>query len=290
MKKYLSIMFILISLVAFGKKETVILGIPPWGGNSNEMKQKFEVLAHYLSEKTDLDIIMATTSDYEELGNAVSQGFIDIGIFPSSAYVNAKNKHKDLIDYLCTAKDLKSGKAYYESNIVTKKGSEIKSYKDLENKIIGFVDEKSSSGYKFPITYIISEWNIDPKSYFKKIFFLGSHPSVLKAIDNGIISVGAMGELENTARLANLNPNDFVVIGVVKNIPLDAVAVSSNMDKSIKKRIKRALISLNPETKTSNGRSIFSGDGITWSGFDARDDSFYDIIRNTNKILGEYNK
>ncbi len=283
-KKHCFLFLILISTLSFSKEAKLILGIPPWGGSKEENNKRFQPLIEYLSENLSREVVFTVSSDYDELGNDIDKCLVNFAIISSSAYVKAKAKYPS-IQYLCSPLT-KDGHHSYESYIITRKDSGIKNYSDLKGKLFAFVDESSSSGYKFPLTKMIKEWKINPDDYFKKVLFLGSHPNVVSAIYNKKADAGAVYESWRRD-VALLGKDEIAVIDLIENIPRDGVVVCPSMDTETKTKLKNLLLNLNSETKTKSGKKII--ETLGWGGFVEKSDSYYDIIRETDKIISEYN-
>jgi len=283
-KTIFSIIFILVFCIN-SAADKVVFGIPPWAGGKEEAESMFETFIEYLSEKLDKEVIFMVSEDYNELGSDVSKGYVDIAVISSSAYVNAKQNYPD-IEYLCSPLT-RDKKHSYESYIIVRKDSGILNYKGLEGKKFAFVDENSSSGYKFPIARMIKKWGINPNTYFSKTLFLGSHPNVVFAVYSNQAAAGAVYEKwqEDAEKIGN---DEIIAIEVIENIPRDGVVVSPKLDYETKQKIKNILINIDENTKTKDGKVLL--ENFIWGGFVEKNDSYYDIIRETNEILKEYKK
>lgn len=279
----LAVLFIIGVNCFAAEKDSIVFGIPPWGGNVEEAKDRFSTFRDYLSEKTGKKVNFTVTDDYDQLGEYLNNGIIDFAIISSSAYVKAKDKYPK-IRYLCSplTHDMKDT---YESNIIVRKDSGIKSYKDLKDKKFAFVDESSSSGYKFPLSRMLNGWKIDPKTYFKKVLFLGNHPDVVKAVYERQADAGAVYESWKRD-VEKLGKDEIIMLEIIENIPRDGVAVSPNMDSQTEKKIKEALLSIDKNTKTKEGKNVV--EKLSWAGFIEKNDKYYDIIRETNKTIKGY--
>lgn len=243
------------------EREKYVLGIPPWGGKQDDVKERFENFVVYLEEKLGKKVEFRVSDDYMQLGEDVYSGKIDIAIISSNAYVYTREKYPEL-RYLCTALDKKSKRATYSSYIIANKENGIRGRKDLENKKFAFVDENSSSGYKFPLALMMTKWGIDPDIYFKKMMFLGTHPDVFEAVKTGQADAGAVSE----EYLDDAKVNNFiVVIDKVENIPYDGVVVTPRIGDETYEKIKALFLSLNETTTTKSGKNVL--DKFPWAGF-----------------------
>lgn len=292
MKKKVLIVFILALFVlgqnlSFGEeKNSIILGITPWGGDKEDMITKFKPLVDYLSDKIGKKVVFTTTDDYDMLINDVNNGIIDMGIFSPAVYVEAKVKIPNL-KYLCTVVDKKTGLPSYYTGIFVRKDSGIKSYRDLKDKNIAFVDEKSASGYEFPVALMISKWKINPETFFKNSFFLGNHNNVIQAVYEGKFDAGTSGGLSMANKIKEYGNDPFLFIDKIEEIPYDAVAVSSEVDDVTMQKLREAFLGIQKTTSSKDGKNII--DSLPWGGFVVKKDSFYDVVRETKKLIKEYN-
>lgn len=284
-KKVYIILLLLISFAIFSIKKTLIFGIPPWGGDYNEINNKYKPFVDYLAEKLNERVVFVVSMDYESLGESVFRGDIDFASVSPALYVKSKEKYPT-IKYICTPILKTTGEPYYSSYIIARKDSGITKYSDLKDKIFGFVDEDSASGYKFPLLMMLTRWKIDPNSFFKKYFFLGSHVNVISAIYNKRIDAGGVYEKwEEDKKILGDDP--FVVIDKYDNIPLDGVVASPYLSQYEITRLKNVLLSITTKTTNANDENITAN--LSWGGFVVKDDSFYEPIRLLSKIINQYN-
>jgi len=284
-KKIMIVLIFLFLISNIYSKDSIVFGKDPGEGSIIEVKEKYSALADYLSEKLDKKVVFVVTTDYKTLGEEISKGNIDIGQFSSAAYVLTKEKYPN-IKYLSSIVEKKTGRDVYDSYIIVRKDSMIKNYIDLKDKRFGFVDENSSSGYKFPVAMMLSKWSIIPNKYFKKIFYLGTHPAVLKAVYSGYVDAGAIASPDFNLEKLNYEEDAFEIIDMVKDIPLSLFAVSGDLDKEMAANLKKILLEIDENTKTKDGRIVV--EKLLYKGFIERDESFYDIIKETNKEIKKY--
>ncbi|MDZ7736874.1 MAG: PhnD/SsuA/transferrin family substrate-binding protein [Gammaproteobacteria bacterium] len=147
------------------------------------------------------------------------------------------------------------------------KNSGISSIDDLENKIFAFVSMQSSSGYTYPLARFI-DLGIDYHTYFNKVYFLGSHPRVTDAIVAGSVDAGATWDY-NLKKAIEKHGDIFNIIATVGTIPNLGIASNSLLSDDVKKKIKSALINIDPMLLK----------GLPASGYVAGDDAYYDKVR-----------
>lgn len=280
-KSVIMIVFALVLIcysVPLFSAERIIFGITPWDDDA-KLKAAFKPVFDRIEKDMGIETKFVVAKNYEQLGELVKSGKIDIGFFSPGAYVDAKNKYSNLKYILTLSKLSEQGKVvdYYEGYIFTKKDAPYNSIEDLKGKKFGFTQKTSSSGYKYPMS-IFSKMNINPDEYFSKVFFLGKHPDVTDAVLNGNVDAGATwdGHYEN---VVNAKGDVFKIIKKTPPIPFDAWAANENVDPELIKNLKKVLLSIKPDDPAVNGPNF------PYKGWVERDDSFYDVVRDVNKIF-----
>ncbi len=172
--------------------------------------------------------------------------------------------------------------------IFTHKDTGITSFQQLKDKVFGFVDEGSSSGYKYPVAMMIDKWNVDPNTYFKKTFFLGNHANVLDAVRNMKVDAGATWDVAMESDVKEKGGDPYYIIAKTAPIPYDGWLAKKDLDDKLIEEIKTILTGINNETKTKDGVTII--DDFYYGGFVVRNDSFYDVLRTAVKALEKLKK
>ncbi len=262
--------------VSAQNEKAFVLGITPHDKREKLIKG-FTPFVEYLSEKLGRKVNLLITRNYDELGRILNENKIDFAIISPTSYVKSKYKYPKL-KYVATVVGKKTNKAYYHGVIITRKNSGIKTYRDLKNKYFAFVEKSSGSGFVFPVSLMINRWGIEPKTYFKSTFFMGNHSNVIKAVLSGQAHAGSTWEkpLENSldkVRILLKSPP----------IPLDAFAVKPQTHKSLIIKLRRILLSINKNTKTSSGKVVIKD--YYYKGFVVKNNAFYNIIRETLKTV-----
>lgn len=125
-------------------------GVTPYE-SEEVLKAIYNPILEYLSKKTGDKYVFNIATDYKTLISDVKNGNISIANFSPASYVDALKAIPD-IKYIATIgnknPDNNDIEYFYQSYIFTKNDSKIESIQDLKGVDFGFVDEKSSSGYK----------------------------------------------------------------------------------------------------------------------------------------------
>lgn len=175
------------SVNTYTPKELNVQFVPSVQANKIEAKAK--PLAKLLSKKLGIPVHVTVSTDNTALVESMASKKVDVGFLPSDAYVLAhKRKAADpLLQAMRYDYDEPSGKlnpnkldSKYQSMIIVRKNSKIKSIKDLKGKKIAIQDPTSTSGYILPVAEL----------YKKGINVVKDDNLVnVKGHDQGVVSV-----------------------------------------------------------------------------------------------------
>lgn len=172
-------------LAQANESEVVTLGILP-GGNPQAIEKESFLLAEKLQDKIGRPVHIYISKNYTGMIEALKAKKVDMAILSSLTYVAAE---KETPVKVLLKKTWSNGPFYY-SAIVSRADSKIRQIKDLKNKKIAFVDEKSTSGYLYPQVYLRKN-KIDDKN-FKSVEFSGSHSASIDLLENGRVDAVAV--------------------------------------------------------------------------------------------------
>lgn len=206
-------------------------------------------------------------ADYEALGEALRNGLADVGWFSPFAYVSAAEKAK--LQPLVTPEV--NHQTSYTGYIVTKKGSGLSTLDDLAGKKFGFVDEKSASGYVYPKAALIEEGK-DPAHFFGSTVFLGSHNSVIEAVEDGTVDGGAT---YSTAFATAHAEDQLDIIFRTPPIPTDVIAAAPAVPADVVRRLREEF----GRTKDTDASCAEAMRAAKINGFVETKDAAYDVVR-----------
>ena len=214
----------LISFSAFAGDETITVGMMP-GGNPQVIEKESFILAEKLQNRLGRPVQIYISKNYSAMIEALKNKKVDLAILSSMTYVMAEKESNIKV---LLKKTWNNGPFYY-SSLVAKAGSGIKSVKDLKNRRVAFVDEKSTSGYLYPQVYLRKN-SLTDKS-FKSVEFTGNHAASVEMLEAGKVDViavfaddekakyGAWSKFSKTGKLkvkvlwtSDPIPNDPIVV------------------------------------------------------------------------------
>ena len=251
---------------------------------ANKIEAKAKPLAKLLSKKLGIPVHVTVSTDNTALVESMASKKVDVGFLPSDAYVLAhKRKAADpLLQAMRYDYDEPSGKqnpnkldSKYQSMIIVRKNSKIKSIKDLKGKKIAIQDPTSTTGYILPVAEL----------YKKGINVVKDDNLVnVKGHDQGVVSVlngdtdAAFVFKDARNLVAKDEPNVFKEVKPIyftKKVPNDTISVRSDMSSAFRKKLAKSMKEI---VKTKEGAKILNNIYDHYGYKDAKD-SDYNIIR-----------
>jgi len=246
--------------------------------NATEITRRWAPILAQLEKDLNVKIKPVTATDYRGTIEALKFKKADVGHLGPKSYVEAANNNYANVEPVAQLR-LGNGSLGYRSCLIVHSESDMFSPEDTAGKSFAFNDPNSTSGYLVPSTFFLTEMSVDPKKYFSKVTFSGSHEASILAVANKKVEVAStnLPDLQQLTRENKVPRGGLRVIWVSKLIPNDPIVVRKDLPPSLKSAIQESLISMkakNPE--------VFKEIGAWLSGFVAADDSKYQVIRDLN--------
>lgn len=238
-------------------------------------------LAQELGKRLDLPIKVYVAADYAGVIEALRNGTVDLAFVHPVAYVLANREARARI----LVKSIRGGSATYTARFFVLKEGGPRTLDDLRGKTIAFVDPASTSGYIYPMVFLMKRGLVkgkDPKTFFKDAVFSGAHDAVLHAILRRQVDVGVSYPhapdtlLKDPAQRAQLT-----FIAETPPIPNDGACVREGLAPDLVQRLKAALLSLNDPVGRPLLKRLYAVDGLA----EATDVDF-DPVREAVDLLG----
>lgn len=246
--------------------------------NRQGWQEPFEKFAKFLAEKLQTELELEILADESVIADELNGNSVDLAILTSTAFVRAQSLLKGL-RYISTAKTKDEGKerTYYDSLLITRASLGINGIEGFAGKKLGFVKESSSSGYLVPLNALLKQ-GIDPKKYFSKVEFLGSHDAVTEAVASGQVDLGATWDLSLEKAEAK-HGKTFKTIATYGPVTNHAVVARPGIEGKLHARMS-SILSEMTEDECKNL-------GIPYSGFEPVANDAYDFAR---AMILEYRK
>jgi phosphonate transport system substrate-binding protein len=269
----------------------ILLAITP-SAEVQRLTATGNVIAAALGKSTGLAWKVSVPTSYAAQIDAICAGQADVGFIAPLQMTLALDKGCATPIAAALRKDA-DGKltTTYESQILVRKDSGIKTLADLKGKKFAFTDAISASGYLFPALLVKQKTTQDPKTFFGSTIFAGGHPQAAlavynKQVDGASMFIDARVKDLQTKELAAGMPADILtttdVIDKAGPIPNDAIAFRKDLPADIAAQIKKALLDYGA---TDDGKKNYK-DLFGWDGLQEVGASFYDPIRDAAKLAG----
>ena len=284
---YLSVLFLVVGLIYFvdlsnandlGSRENPLQMMFVPSGDSQVILKGGEEIARRLEKATGLHFKTSVATNYAAVIEAMGAGKVDIGWLATFSYVLAHEKYGAELILIVIRFD----SPFYRGQIMAGADTGINNLADFKDKTFAFVDPASTSGHLYPKSLLLSK-GFDPKVFFKRAVFVGSHNAVVLSILKGEVDGGASYD-DARATVAKNFPEVFEkvkIISYTQNIPNDVVAVRKNLNPTLKQNIREGLKYL---AKTPEGskvlKKVYGISGL------ADLDAFFDPVREAGKLLG----
>ena len=109
---------------------------------------------------------------------------------------------------------------HYRGIIFSHTDGKVRRLNDLKGKPFAFVDQGSSSGFKYPLAKLI-EAGLEPERDFGEIFYVGNHDAVALAVAKQQVAGGAIWDLTLT-NAEKLHGKVFRYLAETNPIPREA--------------------------------------------------------------------
>lgn len=256
---------------------------------ATKLQARAKPLEKMLSKRLGIPVHVSMSTDYNTVVEAMKSKKVDVGFLPPDGYVLA---HKQgAADLLLQAERYgvkqPGGKATnqlvksYRAEILVKKGSKIKNWKDLKGKSISVQNPTSTAGYVFPVAEL-KEKGLDVTKDCKLVTVTGHDQAVLNVLNGDTDAAFVFEDARNIVKKDNPKIMSQVVpIYFTKPIPNDTISVIPSMSKSFRKKLAKAFIAVG---KSKEGKkvieSVYSHEGYAYA-----KDSDFNIIRKYDKIV-----
>ncbi|AKG65931.1 phosphate/phosphite/phosphonate ABC transporter substrate-binding protein [Lactobacillus helveticus] len=258
---------------------------------ANKMEAKAKPLGTLLQKQLHIPVHVTVSTDFSGLVEAMSSKKVDVGFMPPYSYMLAHKR--GIADVLLQAErygyDEPSGKMNhklmhkYRGMIVVKKGSKIKSWKDLKGKKIAIGDPTSSSGYVYPIAELYKKGlNVTKDS--KLVNITSDDQRVISVLNGDVDAAFVFSDARDIAAKDDKRAmTDVVPIYFTQWIPNDTISVRKDMPKKFRVKLAKAFKNI---AKSKKGKQIIESIYSHYGYVDAKDSDF-DVLRNYQKIVNE---
>jgi phosphonate transport system substrate-binding protein len=220
----------------------------------NVFKQvrRYEPIGKYIMKKTGIEVKFTILSRYGNIINNFEAHKLD-GAFWGS-FTGALANEKLGIEYI--ARPLwNDGTSTYHGYIFARKNSGIESVSDMKGRSIAFVEQSTTAGYVFPLSYFKEQGVTSIETFFEDYFFAGSHDAAISAV---LLRQADIGCAKNTIydMMARDNPRineELFVIARSPLVPSNALGVRNDLDASVKEQLRDVFLGMD---KDKEGKKV----------------------------------
>jgi phosphate/phosphite/phosphonate ABC transporter binding protein len=193
-----------------------------------------------MSEHIGIPIERRDAASYEALATDVREARIDLAWLPPIVYLRLGEAVTPL------GSILRGGTAAYESALVVRADSKVKTIDALRGTRAGWVDPWSAAGFVLPRVNL-ALLGVDPRTLFRTETFHGSHRSAIQALLDGACDVAgtharadASGNV-TTGAWSEIEGADVRVLATFGAIPPDVLAVRTAVADAIQAKVSAAV-------------------------------------------------
>lgn len=233
------------------------IGISPSSGQDTD--ELLDPLVDYLERNLDGITVSAATADhYDRLQPMVDDRTVDIGIFSPLTYVKARRAN---LAAEAVATVTRAGSPTYLGYLVVRDEDPATTIHQLRGKSVAWVDKSSTSGYLYPRALLEDKGIADVDAFFGAQQFAGNHKDAVLALHEGRADVAAVAApfvdpgprnpLVAELGSAKAALDRLRVIAKTRRIPLDCVVVRNDLERSLAKRLRDALLAFDKDDQAS---------------------------------------
>jgi phosphonate transport system substrate-binding protein len=250
-------------------QETYQLSMTPQSA-SDDINNRISPLAAYLSQRTETNIEVVITNNYDQYEKQLKNGSIDIGFENPYIYTLVSKTHK-VLAMAVKGKDQDK----YRGIIIARKDSNVQILEDLRGKRVAIVGYSSAGGYlSQKLSLLEVGINVDKDC------------TIVEAVgnkqENVILSVYTRDVAAGFIRESALNqvdryiaPIQIKMLCICTWLPNWAFSVKKTLPIKLKEQIRTALLDLTPNHPVIKALKI--------DAFRLAKDNEYDIVRRASK-------
>jgi phosphonate transport system substrate-binding protein len=254
-KIILSLLFLLTFFIAShfpcnnaaAQTDSITIGLLP-EMNVFKQRQRFMLLAKYLSDNMDIEVKLTILSRYGNIIQRIKEQQIDaafLGSFTGALAISQLG-----VEPLARPINMDDTSTYF-GQVFVRKDSGIKTVADMQGKSLALVERATTAGYVFPLAWLKQNGVDDIATYFSTHQFYGSHDATIDAVLKGQADVGAA---KNTIydRVRAVNPRidqELDILVSSPRVPSNGLCVRPGIDEQYKTKLKDLLLNLhhNPQ-------------------------------------------
>ena len=195
-------------------------------------------------------------NSYADVRQKLERGEVDVALVCTGTYVHGLAGGR--IELLVQP-EFEEG-LRYSSLLIVPAGSPAKSMEDLRGKVMAFTDKESNTGYLVPSDLLVGLKH-DPRTFFKKVDFTGSHDRSILAVALSLVDGAAVDSLIWESKIRQ-DPSLVRRVRVIwESDPFGPppIVVPTTLSQDLKSSLQEEFLALD---KDEEGREILKAIGI----------------------------
>ena len=246
------------------------------GENAQDRMTSNECFRAKVEDLLGVPTKLFTPADYDGVIQGLVGGTLDMAWLGASAYAKAYLTDPEAIEPVMVKTNLDGSYAYHSIGFA-RADSGITSLEDLEDKVFGFGDPNSTSGYLIPAIEIPQETGASMQSgdYFGEVRFTGGHEQTIVAVANGDVDAGVTwadgmgawedgynsGALRKASDAGLVDMNQLVEIWKSKPIPEGPIVLRKDLPERVKLDVTTLTASL-PYMDPDCAYNVMAGEAL----------------------------
>ena len=245
--------------------------------SSDKVQDQYKDFLIYLEKQTGYRVELVVSQNYNGIIEKMRNKELDFAFLGPFSYITA---HETAGARAFAGPEYKLTGSSYSSVIITHSASGINSVDQLKGHSFAFIDPDSTSGFLVPKAALMKQ-GIDPDRDFSKILFLGQHDAAIIAVYKRTVDAAAVSSniLKSLLEKGIVDENEIRVIFSSPPIPQSLWTYREGISPEIVDSVKQAFLNAHLEP---GALGVYAKDVKR---FIPREDSEYDIIRETAKTL-----
>jgi len=151
------------------------------------------------------------------------------------------------------------GSSSYHGVIFVRKDSGIRTVRQMRGKRLALVARATTAGYLFPLVFLKGAEVRNPATFFKKIYYAGTHEGT---IDDVLDRKADVGAAKNTVynRFAAENPRidrELVILEKSNDVPENSLALLQRIEESVRRKLVDALVTMHTDPEGAKALQAF---------------------------------
>ncbi|MEM6623835.1 MAG: phosphonate ABC transporter substrate-binding protein [Pseudomonadota bacterium] len=259
------------------------------GENAQDRLNSNECLRAYTEDLLGVPTRLFAPADYNGVIQGLLGGTIDLAWLGASGYAKVWLTDAEAVEPVLVKVNVDGGYGYHSIGFA-RKDAGIGSLEDMKDKVFGFGDPNSTSGYLIPSIEIPAQINstMESGAYFGEVKFTGGHEQTIVAVNNGDIDAGVTwadglgnwedgfnsGALRKAVDAGLIDMNDLVEIWRSKPIPEGPIVLRKSLPdytKTLMTGLMASLKTMDPDC----AYGVMAGDA---QGFQPITHEAYEVI------------